>query len=96
MIDNLPEESRETLEEWADDELGREQYLDIFCNRTFRQTVLTHEDVHRLDEPSPDALDSLWISTSLGPVSPDPDVVSLRPSPFECRRGKRVFRRMIR
>ena len=96
MIDNLPEESRETLEEWADDELGREQYLDILCNRTFRQTVLTHEDVHRLDEPSPDALDSLWISTSSGPCRPIPTSSPWHPRPFECRRGRRVFRRMIR
>ncbi|AGA26712.1 class I SAM-dependent methyltransferase [Singulisphaera acidiphila] len=88
MIENLPEDARESLEEWADDELGREQYLDILCNRTFRQTLLTHEGVRRLDEPSPDALDSLWIGTSLGPVSPDPDVVSLAPEEFRMAEGE--------
>ncbi|SIO61751.1 regulatory domain of a methyltransferase-containing protein [Singulisphaera sp. GP187] len=88
MSANLPDDARESLEEWADDELGREQYLDILCNRTFRQTLLTHVDVARLDEPAADALDALWISTSLGPVSPDPDVVSLAPEEFRMAEGE--------
>ncbi|WP_406695989.1 class I SAM-dependent methyltransferase [Singulisphaera sp. Ch08] len=88
MIDNLPEDSRETLDEWAEDELAREQYLDILCNRTFRQTLLIHEDVRRFDEPSPDAIESLWISTSLSPVSADPDIVSQTPEPFRMPEGE--------
>lgn len=89
MLDNLPEDARESLEEWAGDELGREQYLDILCNRTFRQTLLTHATVQRLVEPTPEALDSLWIGTGLGPVSLDPDdVTSLAPLEFRMSDGE--------
>ncbi len=89
MLDNLPEDARETLEEWAGDELGREQYLDILCNRTFRQSLLTHATVQRLVEPTPEALDSLWVGTGLGPVSLDPDAVtSLAPLEFRMSDGE--------
>jgi methyltransferase-like protein len=87
MIDNLPPDSRHALDQWAEDEIGREQYLDFLCNRTFRQTLLTHEAQRRLDEPSPDVLDALWISTSLIPTSSAPDVASNEAEEFRMSEG---------
>jgi len=88
MIDNLPSDARSALEEWAEDEVGREQYLDFLCNRTFRQTLLMHEDQPRLDEPTAEAIDALWIATNLTPVSAHPDIVSTEPEEFRIAEGE--------
>jgi len=83
MIDNLPPEARQALEDWASDPISREQYLDFLCNRTFRYTLLTHGNLKRLDEPDASLLGQLWFSTNLTPTSPNPVVETDSPEEFE-------------
>lgn len=76
LIGLLSPESRELLDRWSDDEVSREQYADFLCNRTFRRTLLCHADAVPVQNSSADLLDSLWLSSALQSVVPNPDVGS--------------------
>jgi methyltransferase-like protein/SAM-dependent methyltransferase len=78
----LPPEALEALNEWADDEDAREQYLDILTNRTFRRTILCHSSAPRASVPSHHAISWMSISTAVVPTSANPDIVSDAPEEF--------------
>jgi methyltransferase-like protein/2-polyprenyl-3-methyl-5-hydroxy-6-metoxy-1,4-benzoquinol methylase len=76
LIDGLPPDARAALDAWADDELAAEQYLDFLCNRTFRRTLLCHAGREPSRVPSTPRVASLWVATSVVPVSDKPDTRS--------------------
>ncbi|HMS10233.1 MAG TPA: methyltransferase regulatory domain-containing protein, partial [Pyrinomonadaceae bacterium] len=57
-----------------DDVIEREQYLDIFRGRAFRQSLVVHADAKLDRELTPEVLDRLLISSSLRPAGPSPDL----------------------
>lgn len=87
LVELLPADALELLDRWAEDEVAREQYADFLCNRTFRRTLLYHERHATKRAPSPDALSALWLSTTLQPVSDEPDVASDAPEEFRSPDG---------
>lgn len=56
------------------DVIEREQYLDIFRGRAFRQSLVVHADAKLDREMTPEVLDRLFISSSLRPAGPSPDL----------------------
>ena len=57
-----------------DDVIEREQYLDIFRGRAFRQSLVVHSDVILDRDMKPNVLDRLLISSSLRPAGKSPDL----------------------
>ncbi|MHC5538773.1 methyltransferase regulatory domain-containing protein, partial [Singulisphaera rosea] len=87
LVELLPPDALELLDRWAEDEIAREQYADFLCNRTFRRTLIYHERLASKQPPSPDTLSTLWLSTTLQPVSEQPDVTSEAPEEFRSPDG---------
>lgn len=75
MPSNLPGTAAETLRGMAGDVLALEQYMDFVRNRTFRQSLLCHEDrtvQHRL-EADPAVIGRFTVVTQAAPELPDLD-----------------------
>ena len=57
-------EIRQTLEKFGDDLINREQYIDFFSNRRFRQTLLCRKEFQISTEPQVEFIENLRISGS--------------------------------
>jgi hypothetical protein len=73
LLANLPAESREMIQSWAEDEVAAEQYLDFIYNRTFRRTIFCRADCDRLATPSAEEVSSFWVGSNVVPVDPAAD-----------------------
>lgn len=78
LADNLPPAAAEALGRWAEpgDEIAREQYVDILCNRTFRRSLLCRSGSKRYPAPAREPVMGMSVSTGVLPGSSDPDVAS--------------------
>lgn len=74
LASNLPPQVAETLRQMAQDTITLEQYMDFLRNRTFRQTLLCHQDVRLSGSPHPDLLLDLYVASSALPVEPEQEV----------------------
>jgi SAM-dependent methyltransferase len=71
---DLPESAGQLIASLPEDAVVREQYLDFFKNRMFRQTLLCHREIplsHALDDR---AIERLWISSSARPQESESDL----------------------
>ncbi len=75
MPTNLPEAVRKDLFELAVGTTAVEQYMDFLRNRTFRQTLLCHEDAAVSRQLTLAPVMDLWIVSHLQPVSKTPDLL---------------------
>jgi methyltransferase-like protein/2-polyprenyl-3-methyl-5-hydroxy-6-metoxy-1,4-benzoquinol methylase len=82
----LSDEGREALAEIAKDRLEREQYLDFLKNRSFRETLLCHDDVVLEHEPRTDRLRSMRFSADLNCTQANPDLAAEEPLKFTATR----------
>jgi SAM-dependent methyltransferase len=64
----VPPAVEQRLQGWARDEIQFQQYLDFLRNRTFRRTLLCHEDVQLASEPRSEGVRSLYVSLGAVPV----------------------------
>ncbi len=60
---DVPDSAGQLMAGLADDVVVREQYLDFFKNRMFRQTLLCHVDAPVSRELDDGAIERLWISS---------------------------------
>jgi methyltransferase-like protein/SAM-dependent methyltransferase len=65
------EEAQKVLEDISRNLIEREQYLDFFRNRMFRQTLLCHSDVKLDRRRSPENIRGLRVRTELRPAPSD-------------------------
>lgn len=87
LIDELPEEVSESLRGISADLVQLEQYGDFLINRTFRRTLLVHQEAEINRAPSDELLASLYVSALAEPTSPAPDVRSNEPISFKLDQG---------
>jgi methyltransferase-like protein/2-polyprenyl-3-methyl-5-hydroxy-6-metoxy-1,4-benzoquinol methylase len=87
---DLSPEIGHTLARIAPDLLQREQFLDFLRNRTFRQTLLTHDSVTLTRKVSPECIFKLYVSTRARPVSASPDECSGAPEVFRASQGEQL------
>jgi SAM-dependent methyltransferase len=64
---DLPDSAAKLIAGLPDDMVVREQYLDFFKNRMFRQTLLCHEQAPGSDSLDDSEIERLWISSSASP-----------------------------
>ena len=65
-----------------DDVVKREQYLDFFHGRVFRQTLFCHRNVELDRQITPEILDDFLISSSLHPTAANPEIESSKVEKF--------------
>ncbi len=80
-------ENRQTLMRVAPDLLKREQFMDFIRNRTFRQTLLVHEDVSLERKVSPLRVMDLRAAGRAVPVNESIDIRSNTPEEFRSPEG---------
>ncbi|HYN43192.1 MAG TPA: class I SAM-dependent methyltransferase, partial [Thermoanaerobaculia bacterium] len=74
LLPGLPAPAQDAIARWAVDSISREQYLDLVCNRAFRQTVLRRAGGLAATGRSPEVIASLSVATVAMPSVPDPVV----------------------
>jgi methyltransferase-like protein/2-polyprenyl-3-methyl-5-hydroxy-6-metoxy-1,4-benzoquinol methylase len=82
FIHNLRPEVRDTLQQLSGDLLHLEQYVDFLRNRTFRQTLLCHDQVALNRAPAPEIVMQLKITSMARPMATNPDVASTAAEEF--------------
>jgi methyltransferase-like protein len=85
-----PPEVQETLKGVSADLLQLEQYVDFIRNRTFRRTLLVHDEVALNRAPAPEVVYPLKASSLARPVGKDLDVFSTAAVEFKNDEGSIV------
>jgi len=87
LASNFAPQVAETLRKVAPDIIRMEQYMDFLRNRTFRQTLLVHQDrVLKRDLNFQNILD-FYVASPVKPVSEKPDIQSLAIEQFRAPNG---------
>lgn len=79
---NFAPQVAETLQRIAPDQVSQEQYMDFLRNRTFRQTLLVHQEQAVNRNLNPENAKGLYIASAAKPVSQRPDIQSSSPEQF--------------
>jgi methyltransferase-like protein len=87
VIDNLPEDVQEGLQAISADLIDLEQFVDFLHNRTFRRTLLCHQEAKIVRSPDPAVMEPLYLSALARPESSEPDVTSEKPERFKADEG---------
>jgi methyltransferase-like protein/SAM-dependent methyltransferase len=87
QLDTLPEDIQETLQAISSDLIDLEQYVDVINSRTFRRTLLCHEEAPIVQTPEPSVMDRMYFSALAKPESADPDVRTDAPEKFRLDNG---------
>jgi SAM-dependent methyltransferase/methyltransferase-like protein len=74
----------------TDDRVRREQYLDLFRGRVFRQTLFCRDVIQLDQQPRADVLDRLFLSSTISPVSDIKDVGSNKIEKFRTAKGQQM------
>jgi methyltransferase-like protein len=83
----LSQDASTALEEGLD-VIAREQWIDFLLCRMFRHTLLCRREMAVCRMPQPDRVRSLYVSTRLRPVAPNPDLASAQTEEFRSPDGK--------
>lgn len=86
-LDNLPAQVQGTLQDLSEDIVQLEQYLDFLHNRTFRRTLLCHEEVRLNRTLPPQALTGFHLTGLARPLAAQPDVDSNAVEKFAVDNG---------
>jgi methyltransferase-like protein len=87
---NLPAQVEAKLEEWTDDFIRREQYLDFLRNRLFRRSLLCRAGIRINRQMSPATVKDMHIAALGRPKSAQPDIQSDAVEEFEAPDGAKV------
>ena len=72
MAPQIPRELKDTLRQVAPDLVAREQYLDFLHHRSFRQTLLVHDEATLERNLTPQSMQAFDIASTMQPESPSP------------------------
>jgi SAM-dependent methyltransferase len=85
----FPEEVREFVS-GIDDLVAREQYLDFFRGRVFRQSLFCRKGIEIEREPDQSVLDRYFLASSMKPEQPNPDLGPGKVVHFKGNRGQGI------
>jgi SAM-dependent methyltransferase len=80
--DSQPPELRTVLDALGDDPVRREQRLDFLRNRTFRRTLLVHQEAGASPRILPERFSAVRVAAAAGPTSDQPDIHTEAIEPF--------------
>lgn len=84
---NLGAKAEQDLTRFSTDLIAVEQYMDVLWNRSFRNTLLCHENVPLRRQLTPANLGGLHFAGPFRPESPAPDLASNTPEKFVTPKG---------
>jgi methyltransferase-like protein/SAM-dependent methyltransferase len=87
VFQTLSDEARNTLGRLSRSLIQAEQYLDFLSNRTFRRTLLCHQDVVLRRPPHREAMTGLYLIGLVRPVA-GPAEAAVGPEEFRGRDGR--------
>jgi methyltransferase-like protein/2-polyprenyl-3-methyl-5-hydroxy-6-metoxy-1,4-benzoquinol methylase len=76
LANNFPDETVRALRQVAKSTIALEQYMDFLRNRTFRQTLLCHQDVRLSAALDPERMAKFYVGSLALPASAEPDADS--------------------
>jgi methyltransferase-like protein/SAM-dependent methyltransferase len=76
LASSFPDETAKALRKVAKSTIALEQYMDFLRNRTFRQTLLCHQDVRLSATMDAERMVKFYVGSPALPVSDEPDVNS--------------------
>ena len=80
---NFPPQVAATLERIATDQISREQYMDFLHNRTFRQSLLVHQEQTISRTLNPANIHGLFVASAAKPQSARPDISSTKAEQYK-------------
>lgn len=83
---SLSSEAREFIES-LDSIVEREQYLDFFRGRIFRQTLFCREEIALNRNPEPSVMNKFLLSSSIRPQSKTPEIAAQKVEKFVGMKG---------
>lgn len=89
----LPPEAEQTLRRITSDTVRTEQYMDFLRNRTFRQTLLCHQNIELTRQVTPAKLASLYVGSSATPAEHDLQVGTQQSAKFVFEGGANLSTR---
>ncbi len=84
LANTFPEETVQALRKVAKSTIELEQYMDFLRNRTFRQTLLCHEDVRLSATRDAERMAKFYVGSPALPVSTEPDIDSASVEQFRA------------
>ncbi len=90
LTSNFAPEVKDTVVRIAPDVIRQEQLMDFLRNRTFRQTLLVRQNLTVNRTLTPERVTPLWVSGSLLPVNPTPELATQREEAFRAPDGGRL------
>lgn len=82
FLNDFPPQTSSDLLKMAHDLIELEQYMDFLRNRTFRKTLLVHEEVRISRQLRPERVQSLYVASNARSTSPKPDARSIAVEEF--------------
>jgi len=74
LANSFPDETVKALRKVAKSTIALEQYMDFLRNRTFRQTLLCHQDVRLSAAMDAERMAKFYVGSPALPVSTEPDI----------------------
>lgn len=87
FLNDFPTEVMNELLKMARDLVELEQYMDFLRNRTFRKTLLVHQDQSVSRRLRPDVAQRLYAASNARPASAQPDIRSIAVEEFSSPEG---------
>lgn len=87
ILDDLPTETQNALQGISQDLIQLEQFADFLINRTFRRTLLVHDNIPLDRAPQEQTIASLYVSALAEPKDGEPDIHSPEPITFKLESG---------
>jgi methyltransferase-like protein/cyclopropane fatty-acyl-phospholipid synthase-like methyltransferase len=85
-VKNFPPAVQEFINR-IEDTVEREQYIDFFLGRVFRQTLFCREKIDLNRHPEPSAMDKFLVASSIRPAAENPELSVQKPEKFAAGKG---------
>ena len=85
-VKNFPPAVQEFINQ-IENVIEREQYIDFFLGRVFRQTLFCRENIELNRHPEPSVLDKFMVASSIRPALENPELSVQKPEKFAAGKG---------
>jgi len=90
VVQNFPQPIKETLQKIAPNIVAMEQYMDFLRNRTYRQTLICHQEIKLSRNISSENLQAFYFAAPLKAVAEKPEITSDKVEEFQLPNGAKI------